>query len=104
MNRWVGIWLRAWRSEPLAFVSPLSAEVARARLIEGRISHLRAAFSFGGGGGFTVAGHVGARRISVQAAKAGIRNSWRPVFRGRLDPTAEAGIPGYRPWQQNDSR
>jgi hypothetical protein len=80
------MWLRAWRSEPQVFVSPLTVEVARARLIEGRTSYLRLAFTLGGGGGgYRVIGHVGARRVSLQAAKVGVRNSWRPVMRGRLE-------------------
>ena len=40
----------------------------------------------GGGGGYIVVGRVGARRISLEAAKLGVRNAWRPVVRGRLEP------------------
>lgn len=70
----------------MVLVSPLPLQTVRARLIEGRTSYLRAAFAFGGGGGYHVVGHVGARRVSLQAVKVGVRNSWRPVMRGRLEP------------------
>lgn len=52
----------------------------------GRTSYLRAFFMLGGGGGYVVLGRVGQRRISLEAAKLGVRNSWRPVVRGRLEP------------------
>lgn len=90
VGRWFGIWLRAWRSEPLAFVSPLSVRAVRARLIEGSTSYWRSAFTFGGFGGVRVVGRVGTRRISLQAVQGGVRNSWRPLLRGRLEP-AETG-------------
>jgi len=70
----------------MLILSPLAVQVARQRLAAGRISYFRAAFTFGGVGGYRVVGRVGARRIVLEAAKAGVRNSWRPVFRGRLEP------------------
>ena len=83
---WVRNWLRAWRSQPLEFVSPLPVQAVRERLVVGRTSYLRA-FSMLGGGGYVVVGRVGTRRISLEAAKLGVRNAWRPVMRGRLEPT-----------------
>ena len=102
MSRWFGIWLRAWRSEPWEFVSPLFVEEARTRLIEGSTSYLRSALTFGGGGGFSVIGRVGTTRISLQAVQAGVRNSWRPLLRGRLEPAGTgsrfAGTIGWSPF------
>jgi hypothetical protein len=90
VSRWIKVWLRAWRSEPLVLVSPLPVPVVRARVIEGSTSYLRAAFRFGSSGGSHIVGRVGTRRISLEAVTAGQRNSWRPMMRGRLDPE-EAG-------------
>ena len=77
--------MRAWRSEPLVLESPLPLPVVRQRLIDGSTSYLRASFTYGGFGGFRVVGRVGNRAISLQAARIGVRNSWRPVLRGRLE-------------------
>ena len=86
VGRWIRVWVRAWRSEPLVLVSPLPVPAVRARLIEGRTTYLRAAFTFAGFGGYRVVGRVGERRIVLEAAAVGVRNTWRPVLRGRLEP------------------
>ncbi|GAB1646463.1 hypothetical protein KRMM14A1259_68860 [Krasilnikovia sp. MM14-A1259] len=64
----------------------LPVETVRARLIAGHTSYLRAAFMFGGWGEHRVIGRVGIRRVSLEAVTVGVRNSWRPVMRGHLEP------------------
>lgn len=83
--RWAGLWLGAWRSEPVVLVSPLPVPAVRERLIEASTSNW-AAFMSGGGSGISVIGHVGTRRISVQAVQPNARNSWRSSVWGRLEP------------------
>ena len=83
---WVRTWLRAWLSQPLELVSPLPVQAVRERLVAGRMSYLRAFFMLSGSGGYVVLGRVGTRRISLEAAKVGVRNAWRPAVRGCLEP------------------
>jgi hypothetical protein len=85
-NAGVGGLVSAWRSEPVVLVSRLPEHVARERLIEGSVPTLRAGLTLSGLGGYRVVGRVGERRISLRAGKVGVRNSWRPVLRGRLEP------------------
>ena len=93
--------MRAWRSEPVALESPLPLPVVRQRLKDGSVSYLRAGFAYGGLGGYRVVGRVCDRTVSLQAARVGIRNSWRPVMRGRLEPagtgTRLVGKLGWHP-------
>ncbi len=49
VRRWILVWLRAWRSEPVVLRSPLPVESVRVRLLEGSISHLRDNFVLGVG-------------------------------------------------------
>ncbi|MFC4066546.1 hypothetical protein [Actinoplanes subglobosus] len=78
MAGWLREWLRAWRTERLTLESPLPLPLVRERLIEGRMSYLRASFT-PGAGGYRVVGRVGERWVSLVAARAGVRNSWRPA-------------------------
>src|SRR5690348_6027856 len=82
---WIGFWLSGWRSEPVEFVSPLPVPEVRAVLREGSTSYLRSALSYGGAGGYRVLGRVGERRVTLEAGRAGVRNSWRPVLHARLE-------------------
>ena len=84
-RRWIMVWLRAWRSEPVVLRSPLPVESARARLKEGRISELRDNFMLGVGD-CRVVGRVGTSWISLAAVKGNGQNSFRPVLRGWLEP------------------
>jgi hypothetical protein len=86
VGRWIKVWLQAWRSEPVVLLSPLPVSAARKRLLEGHVSYLRAFFIFGGGGGYLVVGHIGRRRILLEALQLGGRNSWQPVLHARLEP------------------
>jgi len=86
VNRWVGSWLRAWRSEPMVLESPLPAPAARERLIANSVPYLPFGLTSGDRGGLRVVGRVGPRQISLQAVDGGVRNSWRPSLRGRLEP------------------
>jgi hypothetical protein len=87
MGGWVGDWLRAWRSEPVELSTPLPVEAVRERLAAGRGSRWRAGFMVGGGG-YHVVGRVGRRRVALTVVRAGMRNSWMPEVRGRLEATA----------------
>lgn len=83
---WVGNWLRAWRSQPLELVSPLSLRAVRNRLIADSTPYWLAFFMLGGGGGHMVSARVGTHRISFEVANSGVRNSWRTVVHGYLEP------------------
>lgn len=99
MSRWIRMWLRGWRSEPLVLVSPLPVETVRTRLAEGSTTYSRAFFGLGGGGGYVVLGHVGTHRVSLEAARVGLRNSWRPTMRGRLEPDGTGSrLVGHLGW------
>jgi hypothetical protein len=102
VNGRVETWLRAWRSERVVLVSPLPVETVRTRLIEGTTSYVRSAFAYGGWGDFRVVGRVGTQTISLQAVAGGLRNSWRPVARGRLEPVGTGsrfvGTLGWSPF------
>ncbi|WP_143232932.1 hypothetical protein [Actinoplanes regularis] len=102
MNRWIKFWFGAWRSEPVVFVSPLSVRAARTALSEGSVSYSRAYPSFEGGlDGYRVVGRVGEDEISLEARQVGMRNSWLPVMKGRLEPAGTgsrlAGTLGWPP-------
>lgn len=101
VSRWIKTWLSAWRVEPMVMLSPLSVQLVRERLTAGRISYFRAAFMLGGEGGYRVVGRIGTHRITLEAAKVGVRNSWRPVLRGRLEPAGAGsrlvGTLGWHP-------
>jgi hypothetical protein len=84
IGRWARLWLSGWRSEPVVYESPLPVPAARERLIEASTSNW-SAFMSGGGSGISVIGHVGTRRISVQAVQPNVRNSWRSSVWGRLE-------------------
>jgi hypothetical protein len=67
-------------------MSPLPVEVVRERLDADRIPYLRASFMVSGFGRYHIVGRVGTRLIKLEARRTGIRNSWRPVLRARLEP------------------
>ena len=101
VHRWIKDWLAEWRNEPMVMVSPLSVDAVRERLAAASTSYLRAVFMFGGWGGYRVVGRVSARRVVLEAAKVGVRNSWRPVLRGHLEPAGTGsrlvGTLGWHP-------
>lgn len=94
-------WFDAWRDERIELESPLPEHVARERMRAASVSYLRAGFSFGGLGGYRVVGRVGEHWVRLSAGRVGIRNSWSPIFRGRLDPSLTgcrlAGKIGWHP-------
>jgi hypothetical protein len=81
-------WLSGWRGVEIDMRSPLPIEEVRARLQAGVKGRWRAAASLGPGGfdGRRVIGRVRDDSIRIEAGKATIRNSWRPVARCDLDP------------------
>ncbi len=70
----------------MELASPASVDDVRKRIKAGLTSSFRAAYS--NRGGQHVIGRVGRRRLSLTAITAGVRNSWCPSVRGRLEPTA----------------
>src|SRR4051794_19147241 len=103
MVPWIKSWFGAWRDESVVVSSPLPESIARERLAAGTMSRTRAAFSLSGlgAGGYRVVGRVGERHISLTAERPGLRNSWRPNLRGRLEPSETgsrfAGTVGWHP-------
>jgi hypothetical protein len=77
----------AWRDERVELASPLSADEARARLRDALRSPVRSRLELGGSTGtYDLAGRIGADRLMLSTARVGLRNSWAPVVRGRLEP------------------
>jgi hypothetical protein len=86
VHRWFRVWRDAWRGESWSLTSPLPVDVVRERLAEGSVSLLRATFPLGGG--YRVIGRIGPHRLRLEATRSGGRDAWRPILRGRLEPTA----------------
>jgi hypothetical protein len=84
-------WLRLWRLEPVEVVSPLSADAVGARLVAGLTTRRHVLMGeVGDAGARLVVGRVSGGRVRLTARPRTVRNSWTPVFRGRLLP-ADAG-------------
>lgn len=94
-------WFAAWRYQPVEWVSALPVEEVRERMNMGLTSPFRAVFFYGGSGEHRLTGHAGRSRVTVAAGRAGVRNSWGPVLRGRLEPAGSgcrlAGKIGWHP-------
>ena len=80
-------WLRLWRVEHVEIVSPLSVEAAESRLTAGVTTRRQLlAGQMGDGDARVVFGRVSPRGVRLNARPRTMRNSWSPVFRGRLVP------------------
>jgi hypothetical protein len=102
MRQWFAAWWRAWRYDRIVLESTLTVDVVRDRLNMGLTSPWSAAFNLGGNGGYRVIGHAGRSRVTASAGPAGIRNSWRPMLRGHLEPAGRGsrlrGKIGWHPF------
>jgi hypothetical protein len=80
--------LSGWRDQRFVVASSMSVDDARRRLSEDLASR-RVAVQYAGehdlGGADVVVGRLRGPHLTVTVTQPGVRNSWRPILRGRLD-------------------
>lgn len=82
-------WLSSWRDQCFVVSSPLTVDDARRRLRDG-LTTRGPAFAVGLASiteSRVVRGQVRQESVRLVAMRPGVRNSWRPVLRGRLQAT-----------------
>ncbi len=90
VRHWITAWLHSWEARRFVLSSPLSVEETRRRLAQGGARHLGefVSGSWMSPGAVSVLSKVTGDRIKLEVRRSFVRNSWQPVLRGRLAPTA----------------